>query len=146
MRTTSTLLRPLAVAALATAAALGVGLVNPAAAQAGVYDPGPTPNPAPVAGAPGRPVADTTCVWPTVIRVVWNAPSTSWSSPVLEYDVRAYFLDNRQAGARSVGSSYRKVDVTGLRPGQRYQVKVRARNAKGWGEWSNAAYTSTPWW
>ncbi|GGK34434.1 hypothetical protein GCM10010124_28810 [Pilimelia terevasa] len=162
MRIKSTLLRSLAATALAVGAGVATIVVAPASAQAGWFDdlvnagtstgtgtttggdyePVPVPSTTISPNAPGRVYASTSCVWANAVRVNWNQPSSRYS--IQNYDVRAYQSSTgREVSARTVNGYTRSWDLTGLRPGTRYQIKVRAKNSAGWGEWSSPDYVTT---
>ena len=95
-----------------------------------------------VPGKPNAPRLDAQAS--TVIRVRWNAPSDLGNPREgILYDVR-YRRDGTQAwsdGALGVGL----VDVLleGLDPATTYEVQVRARNARGEGDWSASSQQAT---
>ena len=108
-----------------------------------------TPTPPP---APGQPAAPTFInVQQTSFRITWTAPAAG-SSAITGYAIQyklssaadsAYaFVNPTPAG---IGTGYNLVPRSGqtVAEGTSYAVRVRARNAEGWGPWSDAATVVT---
>ena len=112
-----------------------------------------TASPAPPANnPPGQPDApEISNVKETSFRVTWTAPSAG-SSAITGYGIQ-YKLsseaDSAYAGAkptkRGTVTGYNLVNRNGqsITAGTSYDVRVRARSAEGWGEWSDAATAVT---
>ncbi|HEX5740808.1 MAG TPA: fibronectin type III domain-containing protein [Pilimelia sp.] len=128
--------RPLFTAALALAAGLGVVAGAPAAQAVEAYEP------VPEAAVPAQPSVRTSCVWSNAVRATWVSPRSS--TMVQSYEVAAYDSWNRRVSGRTVGAWSWQADITGLRAGTRYQIRLRARNSAGWSDWSTSAYVTTP--
>ena len=76
------------------------------------------------------------------LRVSWDAPPAS--PPLTEQFVQHRREDKPNGWARTdVPSAATGVLLTGLQPGRRYVVRVRARNRVGRSEWSAAAAANT---
>ncbi|MFD4420331.1 Ig-like domain-containing protein [Agromyces sp. NPDC058484] len=69
----------------------------------------------------------------------WTAPAAN-ESAIDQYEV-SYGSTSAPFGAAAAGVNQR---ITGLNNGTAYTFKVRAHNAVGWGEWSYASASVTP--
>ena len=102
--------------------------------------------------APGQPDApEIINVKETSFRVTWTAPAAG-SSAITGYGIQYKLTseaDSAYADAkptkRGTVTGYNLVDRNGqsITAGTSYDVRVRARNAEGWGEWSEAATAVT---
>ena len=72
------------------------------------------------------------------VRVTWNEPGNT-GPPITDYDVHC---QNCPYSVSHDGAD-RSMIITGLTPGTRYDVQVRARNAEGHSGWSRSG-TGTP--
>ena len=101
---------------------------------------------------PGRPDAPTISnVAETYFRMTWTAPAAG-SSAIAGYGIQYKLAsedDSAYADAKptkaGIGTGYNLVNRSGqtITAGTSYAVRVRARNAEGWGEWSEAATVTT---
>ena len=71
----------------------------------------------------------------TTLTVAWGAPLFEGRS-VYDYDVQYAKLGESAYRDWEHAGRARETTITGLRAGNRYQVRVRARNAGGFGAWS----------
>lgn len=132
-----TFMRPLFTVGLALAASLGVVAGAPAAQAAESYEPVPD------AATPAQPMAARiSCIWSNAVRASWYPPRSS--TRVEGYELAAFDRWNRQVASRTVWAWSWQADLTGLRPGNRYEIRLRARNSAGWSDWSRSAYVNTP--
>ena len=89
---------------------------------------------------PGRPAAPTVAAnSPTISIVTWSAP-TNTGPPITRYYIH-YCLYSTGCDQNSEWSSYPSTadttaTITGLREGETYQVRVRAKNNEGQSPWS----------
>ncbi len=101
---------------------------------------------------PGQPDApEISNVKQTSFRITWTAPAAG-SSAISGYGIQ-YKLSSEADSAyadakptkRGTVTGYNLVDRRGqsITAGTSYDVRVRARNAEGWGEWSEAATAVT---
>ena len=101
---------------------------------------------------PGQPDApEISNIKQTSFRVTWTAPAAG-SSAITGYGIQYKLTseaDSAYADAkptkRGTVTGYNLVDRNGqsITAGTSYDVRVRARNAEGWGEWSEAAIAVT---
>ncbi len=114
-----------------------------------------TASPAPPATAPGQPDApEISNVKQTSFRVTWTAPAAG-SSAITGYGLQ-YKLTSEADSAYVGATPTKKGTSTGynvvnrrsqsITAGTSYDVRVRARNAEGWGAWSDpsTAVTASP--
>ncbi len=111
-----------------------------------------TASPAPPDTAPGRPAApQISNIKQTSFRVTWTAPAAG-SSAITGYGIQYKLTseaDSAYADAkptkRGTVTGYNLVDRNGqsITAGTSYDVRVRARNAEGWGAWSDPAIVVT---
>ena len=110
-----------------------------------------SPDP-PADTTPGQPDApEISNVKETSFRVTWTAPAAG-SSAISGYGIQ-YKLSSEADSAyadakptkRGTVTGYNLVDRNGqsITAGTSYDVRVRARNAEGWGEWSDPAIVVT---
>ena len=94
-----------------------------------------TENPFQCPGAPGRPEMRD---WDTDhFDMMWTAPRNDGGSRVLGYELEArVYREPAWFKAGEVRLQMERGVVEGLELGQSYAVRVRARNAAGWGPWS----------
>ena len=94
-----------------------------------------TENPFQCPGAPGRPEMRD---WDTDhFDMMWAAPRNDGGSRVLGYELEArVYREPAWFKAGEVRMQMERGVVEGLELGQSYAVRVRARNAAGWGPWS----------
>ena len=101
---------------------------------------------------PGQPDApEISNIKETSFRITWTAPAAG-SSAISGYGIQ-YKLSSEADSAyadakptkRGTVTGYNLVDRNGqsITAGTSYDVRVRARNAEGWGEWSEAATVTT---
>ena len=101
---------------------------------------------------PGQPDAPTfVSIQQTSFRVTWAAPAPG-SSAISDYGIQ-YKLDTEEDSAYAdvkprpsgTATGYNLLDDRGqsVVKGTSYEVRVRAQNAEGWGEWSEAATVTT---
>ncbi len=80
---------------------------------------------------------------PFSLTVTWVEPANDGGSPVTDYELQ-YRIGNsggfNDAGYRGSGTGY---TIAGLLQGTQYQVRVRASNAEGTGEWSRPGTGAT---
>ena len=143
MRNTSVIPRSLTATAFALVG-LATGAVT--AAPAATAANGVEPVPAALAAAPRA--VSTTCVWTNAIHVNWSPVFSSTAPTVTSYEVAAFYTSGwntsgTQAASKTVFPWTTGADVGGLRPGTRYQFKVRAKNSAGWSPWSTGTYATT---
>ena len=111
-----------------------------------------TASPAPPDTAPGQPDApEISNVKQTSFRVTWTAPAAG-SSAITGYGLQ-YKLTSEADSAYAGATPTKKGTSTGynvvnrrsqsITAGTSYDVRVRARNAEGWGPWSDAATAVT---
>ena len=111
-----------------------------------------TASPAPPDTAPGQPDApEISNVKQTSFRVTWTAPAAG-SSAITGYGLQ-YKLTSEADSAYAGAKPTKRGTVTGynvvnrrsqsITAGTSYDVRVRARNAEGWGPWSDAATAVT---
>ena len=102
--------------------------------------------------APGQPDApEIINIKETSFRVTWTAPAAG-SSAISGYGIQ-YKLSSEADSAYADAKPTKRGTVTGynvvnrngqaITAGTSYDVRVRARNAEGWGEWSEAATAVT---
>ena len=72
------------------------------------------------------------------VRVTWNEPGNT-GPPITDYDVQC---ENCPESVSHDGAD-RSMIITGLTPGTRYEVQVRAWNAEGHSDWSRSG-TGSP--
>ena len=98
-----------------------------------------TPNPT----APAAPALPTLAPGNEQLDVSWNAPA-DYGSAITDYDVQ-YKLTSASGWREwnSGMSTTLSATITGLTNGDSYQVRVRAENSAGAGDWSDAA-SATP--
>jgi hypothetical protein len=109
---------------------------------------------APAADAPpGKSAAPTfSDIQETRFRILWKAP-TPGSSPITGYGLQ-YKLSSASdeawadvkpepRGVRASGFNLTNRSGQSITPGTSYDVRVRAKNAEGWGEWSDAGTVTT---
>ena len=79
--------------------------------------------------------------WPfgeNAVQVNWNSPENEGGAAVTQYEVQ--WSPNGSTGWSRVGSATdTTLRHTGLKAGQTYYYRVRARNSAGWGPWSDPA-------
>ena len=75
------------------------------------------------------------------VRVMWDEPDND-GPPITDYDVKCENCPNPNDDLSHDGAD-RSMIITGLTPGTRYEVQVRARNAEGHSDWSRSG-TGTP--
>ena len=112
----------LAIGLCLTASAFGI------AAGAGVGTAGA------LSGTPGVPRAVHTFPQGSQIQVSWSAPHNPGTSAITTYAARARFGSSTTTCFTRTTSC----TVTGVTPGKRYSVQVKAMNLSGWGYWSTA--------
>ncbi len=66
------------------------------------------------------------------MTVSWSPPSTAGSFPISNYQVQA-----SPHGGCVVPAATTNCEITGLRNGQTYEVRVRSLTGAGWGSWSD---------
>jgi hypothetical protein len=93
-------------------------------------------------GKPQQPVVDPA---PTALDMSWSGPSNPALAPILDYQIQ-YARQSTMTWElfRDGVSTRRSATVTGLTAGQRYVVRVRARNSEGYGPWSDASAAAVP--
>ena len=74
------------------------------------------------------------------VRVTWNEPDNT-GPPITDYDVQCQNCPEPERVFHD--GADRSMIITGLTPGTRYDVQVRARNAEGHSDWSRSG-TGTP--
>ena len=94
-----------------------------------------------VSEPPGAPTGVTIVPHRGSLAVAWIAPDTTGKPPVYNYEV-TYYHDGDKAKFTGPVTTY---TMTYLTPLITYAVRVRARNADGWGPDSAVAY-GTPYW
>jgi hypothetical protein len=109
------------------------------------YDQSYALNVARIPEAPGKPGTPTfTNITPTGVTISWSAAARGHAD-IIEYQ---YQYDSDGATFPSPGSIRTGLSRSALRsdlsPGTQYWVRVRARNADGWGDWSTVATFTTP--
>ena len=87
-------------------------------------------------GRPNRPIA---AGRHESILVIWTAPSNSGPA-ISGYDVQYRITGAGEFTVVSYGATVAQATITGLSRGKRYEVRVRANNADGNGEWSLPAH------
>ena len=97
--------------------------------------------PGPAAEAPDAPSAPTLTAGETWIEASWTAPDDNGSA-ITGYDVHYRETGGNWTDASHTGTSTTK-RITGLTADTAYQVRVRASNAEGAGDWSPAASART---
>ena len=97
--------------------------------------------PGPAAEAPDAPLAPTLTVGETWIEASWTAPADN-DSAITGYDVHYRETGGNWQDANHSGTGTTK-RITGLTADKAYQVRVRASNAEGAGDWSPAASART---
>ena len=100
-----------------------------------------TPNPT----APAAPALPTLAPGDEQLDVSWNAPA-DYGSAITDYDVQYKLTSASASGWREWNSGMSttlSATITGLTNGDSYQVRVRAENSAGAGDWSAAA-SATP--
>ncbi len=101
---------------------------------------------------PGQPdVPEISNIKQTSFRITWTAPAAG-SSAIASYGMQ-YKLSSEADSAYADAKPTKRGTVTGynlvnrngqsITAGTSYDVRVRARNAEGWGEWSEAATVTT---
>jgi titin len=102
---------------------------------------------------PAQPAAPAfTEVQETRFRILWQAP-TPGASPITGYGLQ-YKLTSASdeawadvkpepRGVRAAGFNLTNRRGQSIAPGTSYDVRVRAQNAQGWGEWSEAGTVTT---
>ena len=100
------------------------------------------------AALPGKPDAPSgSNIGETQFRITWTAP-TEGSSPISLYDIEYKLSSDADSAYAAVipapsgaGTGYNLIDKAGqtIAAGTSYDVRVRARNAEGWGPWSDAS-------
>ncbi len=94
-----------------------------------------------VPAAPAKPAVTATA---TTLAVSWTAPD-GYGSAITAYHVvyagsdTSLTITNWRDNLPGTSTT-----ITGLKPGIEYWVRVRARNAVGWGEWSGWTILNTP--
>ena len=78
----------------------------------------------------------------TSLTVTWDEP-TNTGPDIDGYDVQYREGDSGNFTSWTHNSADRTATITGRTPGTRYEVQVRARNAEGTSDWSNAGTGST---
>ena len=109
----------------------------------------PAPTPTPWASLspskPGAPVGSN--IGETQFRITWTAP-TEGASPISSYDIEYKLSSDPDSEYRPVmpapsgiGTGYNLVNAPRqtIAAGTSYDVRVLARNAKGWGPWSDGS-------
>ena len=94
--------------------------------------------------APAAPTVNATAGSTTSLSVSWTAPDNTGRPVIDSYDLQYV----QGSGSIDTGALIRNVtgssrDITSLTAGTSYQVRVRAVNDEGDGEWSNAATGTT---
>ena len=97
--------------------------------------------PGPAAEAPDAPSAPTLTVGETWIEASWTAPADN-DSAITGYDVHYRETGGNWTDANHSGTATTK-RIDGLTADTAYQVRVRASNAEGTGDWSPAASART---
>ena len=97
--------------------------------------------PGPAAEAPDAPSAPTLTVGETWIEATWTAPADN-DSAITGYDVHYRETGGNWTDANHSGTAT-TMRITGLTADTAYQVRVRASNAEGEGDWSPAASART---
>jgi len=94
-----------------------------------------TENPFQCPGAPGRPEMRD---WDTDhFDMIWSAPRNDGGSRILGYELEArVYREPAWFKAGEVKLAMERGVVEGVELGQSYAVRVRAKNAAGWGPWS----------
>jgi chitodextrinase len=102
---------------------------------------------------PAQPAAPAfTEVQETRFRILWQAPAPG-ASPITGYGIQ-YKLSSASdeawadvkpepRGVRASGFNLTNRRGQSIAPGTSYDVRVRAQNAQGWGEWSEAGTVTT---
>ena len=97
--------------------------------------------PGPAAEAPDAPSAPTLTAGETWIEASWTAPDDNGSA-ITGYDLHYRETGGNWTDANHTGTSTTN-RITGLTADTAYQVRVRASNAEGAGDWSPAASART---
>jgi hypothetical protein len=96
-------------------------------------------------GVPGAPSDNyASKITPTSAQFDWNAPSYNGGQAPTQYQFQyATASDFSNAVTLATPNATPSIVVTGLAPGNRYAVRVRARNSAGWGPWSASGGITT---
>ena len=93
--------------------------------------------------APGIPVApDVTAASSTSLQASWNAPANE-GPPINDYDYRYRGPTGNWTEVTGTTITATTVTITGLTASTYYDVEVRAKNAEGMSDWSNAGIGQT---
>ena len=122
-------------------------IVTASAAQAATPAtlPGKPAAPAELPGKPAAPIGSN--IGETKFRITWTAP-TKGASPISSYDIEYKLSSEPDSAYRPVmpapsgiGTGYNLVNQPRqtIAAGTSYDVRVLARNAKGWGPWSDGS-------
>ena len=93
------------------------------------------------ADVPDAPVAPTLTTGTTWLEASWTAPTDNGAA-ITDYDVQYRLTNGNWLEADHSGTGTTK-RIESLSPGTAYEVRVRATNAEGSGEWSPSASAST---
>ena len=72
----------------------------------------------------------------TALSVSWQAPATTGGSSITGYDVEYGKQGSDDWSSENVAITGVTAAITSVLPDTLYEVRVRAENADGWGEWS----------
>ena len=98
----------------------------------------------PPPGRPDAPIVTRSATDPTtILDVTWTAPDTPDSLPITDYDVQYRESGEESWTVHDFTGTATSTTLTGLTPDTTYQVRVRAHNAEGAGEWSSPGEGAT---
>ena len=100
----------------------------------------------PPPGKPAAPAVRGTTAIPVALSVTWTAPSTPSGYRITDYDVQYREVTEDNSGAfidSPHTNSALDHDLTNLKAGTSYQVRVLARNSEGSGPWSEVGTGTT---
>ncbi len=72
----------------------------------------------------------------TALSVSWQEPATTGGSSITAYDVEYGKQGSEDWSSENVTITGMTASITSVLPDTLYEVRVRAENADGWGEWS----------